>query len=114
MMEMQIKTRKPHDCCFCGESIPAGSIAYYSEGRYPKYDDDDNQIGIEFVRSWGHPLEMLCANEEPQRSRCLAGEHSFEVETEHDHDIDGGRIKVGVPTGNEYCSHCGFTRPITD
>lgn len=109
-MEMHIKTRKEHPCCFCGEVIPAGTVAWYYEGRHPKFDDDDCQIGVEFVRSWGHPLAMLCQVEEPFRSRCLAGVHEFEPGAEFDHFA--GEHPVFVPTGRNICIHCGAVETI--
>lgn len=52
----RVKTRKAHDCSFCGRGIPVGELARFYEGRYPRYDDNEVQIGIEYMRDW------LCAD----------------------------------------------------
>lgn len=48
----RVKTRKVHDCSFCGRQIPVGEDARFWEGRVPRYDDNDRQIGIEYIRDW--------------------------------------------------------------
>ncbi len=51
-----IKCHKPHKCDYCGHEIQKGEQARYYEGRAPRYDDNDNQVGISYYRGW------LCAD----------------------------------------------------
>ena len=45
-----IKTRTEHECSSCNRVIPKGSKANFMQWRAPKFDGDDNQIGIEYVK----------------------------------------------------------------
>ncbi len=60
-----VKTRKPHNCGYCGLPIPVGSKCVYTEGREPRYDGawgDEEQVGIEYWKAYLHPeTDTLCA-----------------------------------------------------
>jgi len=45
-----VKTRKMHKCSCCEKDIPKGSEAIFSSWKGARYDDYENQIGIEFHR----------------------------------------------------------------
>ena len=49
-----IKTRKPHKCCACEAIIPKGTYCNFHKERQPRFDKDDNQIGIEYINIWVH------------------------------------------------------------
>ncbi len=55
-----IKTRAVHKCSLCGFDIKKGSLAEYEQWRAPKYDDNDNQIGIEYCKVWIHKAGEEC------------------------------------------------------
>jgi hypothetical protein len=48
----EIITRKNHKCTFCERTILKGSACMFDKGKAPRYDNDDNQIGIEFWKAW--------------------------------------------------------------
>lgn len=56
--EKLVKTRKPHECCFCGHTIKVGDLAWYYEAKEPRYesdaDDNEVQVGIEYIKLWQH------------------------------------------------------------
>jgi hypothetical protein len=59
-MEKTVKTRANHPCGICGHLIKIGDLAEYMEGKNPKFDKDDNQIGIEFYKVWLHEGANKC------------------------------------------------------
>ena len=48
----EITTRKDHECSFCERVIPKGSLCLFDKGKAARYDNDDNQIGIQFWAAW--------------------------------------------------------------
>ena len=99
-MTKTVTTRKDHSCEFCGETIPAGKEALYYEAREPRLDENETQIGIEYVRGWH------CAGDCQNIDTCE--EHEWVAEMEFDHYA--GFWKVGAPTGREVCKKCGTRR----
>ena len=57
-----IKLRKDRQCdyCFDAHEMVKGKIAYYEEGKCPRYDKNDNQIGIVFYKNYAC---LTCYNE---------------------------------------------------
>jgi len=55
-----VKIRKPRKCPFCEGMMNVGEMAAYYEERYPKYNDDDIQIGIEYFKGWYHANIDMC------------------------------------------------------
>jgi hypothetical protein len=47
-----VKTRKSHKCSCCESNIPRGSFAIYTNWKGARYDDNENQIGVEFHRNY--------------------------------------------------------------
>ena len=47
-----VTTVKDHYCMCCDELIAKGTKALFVAEKQPKYDVDDNQIGIEYFRAW--------------------------------------------------------------
>lgn len=52
-----IKTRKDHECSSCNRVISKGSKAIFQQWRAPKFDSEDNQIGIEYVKLYNHEFD---------------------------------------------------------
>ena len=50
----QVYTSKEHICCTCGCIIPKQSYVMFFESRQPKFDKQDNQIGIDYFKIWYH------------------------------------------------------------
>lgn len=48
------KAIKPHDCVLCANPIAKGEQYYSERTRGPRFDADDNQVGIEYVHSCWH------------------------------------------------------------
>jgi len=55
----EIKIRKPHKCETCGADLQPGEMAYYYEGRSPRFEntndsdyDDEIQVGIWYFKAW--------------------------------------------------------------
>lgn len=58
MIDKEVKARKIHKCDECGiNSIKKGDLYIFISWRSPKYDKDDNQIGIEYLQ---YKLCMKC------------------------------------------------------
>lgn len=98
--EAEVITRKAHDCSFCGEVIPKGSKALFYEGKTGRFDENDNQIGVEFYKNWLHNYRCHLAPEE--RVKCDSGNHKFEPEYESD------GWNYSEPTGFNFCTVCGI------
>ncbi|MCP3966703.1 MAG: hypothetical protein GY718_10190 [Lentisphaerae bacterium] len=47
-MEATVTARKEYECDICGSPIHKGDKYIFLTGRDPRYDEDDNQIGIRF------------------------------------------------------------------
>ena len=59
-MDKEIKARKTHQCDECKEmAIKKGDLYIFISWRAPRYDKDDNQIGIEYLQ---FKLCMKCDN----------------------------------------------------
>jgi len=59
-----VKTRKVHNCGYCGEPIPKGNKAEFYSGRAPRYKWDDEreveeQVGIEYYNVWLHAYDCM-------------------------------------------------------
>lgn len=50
-METKRKARKDYICNYCGNVIKAGEYYVKFKIKLPKFDIDDNQIGIEYSES---------------------------------------------------------------
>jgi hypothetical protein len=67
-MEKIVKCRKDYKCNQCESIIKKGEKALYGSERRPKYDENDNQIGIEYV-SWRlHDDYNICISINKQRN----------------------------------------------
>jgi hypothetical protein len=51
-MEKIIKIKKDRKCSCCGKQRLKGDVMFYYEGKHPKFDDDDKQIGIQYYKDW--------------------------------------------------------------
>ncbi len=51
-IEKIVKTRKEHLCSCCSEIIPKGVKSIYYTVKNPKYNDSDEQVGIEYFTGW--------------------------------------------------------------
>lgn len=58
-----IKVRKDHICDNCNGIIKKGELAVFQSGRYPRYKVgicDEEQIGIEYWKSYIHEDTKIC------------------------------------------------------
>lgn len=55
-----VKTRKAHNCNYCGNEIPKGSNAEYFSFRVGRFDEKDNQIGVQYIKFHQHE-DLTCA-----------------------------------------------------
>ena len=62
MAEIERKARKDYTCDQCSHVIPTGTIYSYGTDRSPRYDDGDNQIGIEYTSWRVHENYKVCNN----------------------------------------------------
>jgi len=94
--ELLRKARKAHMCYRCEFPIIKGSRYYETVGRFPLYDKEEEQIGIEYYR------EKCCTfcHDLPSEK------HECEWITEIDYQ------DYGAPTGFEYCTVCYTKREI--
>jgi len=53
-MEAIVKTRKEHKCCYCNGTIKIGEWATVYSGRQPRFDKNENQVGIEYFKIYLH------------------------------------------------------------
>ncbi|HYH13995.1 MAG TPA: hypothetical protein VD794_02175 [Flavisolibacter sp.] len=56
----RVKSRKDHICEACGNKIHKGEAYDLLKARTPRYDKNDNQVGVEFVQIIAHPSEQHC------------------------------------------------------
>ena len=49
MKDKIVKARKDYKCAFCDSDIKKGDHHQYGKTRTPKFDDNDDQIGIEYA-----------------------------------------------------------------
>jgi cytochrome c peroxidase len=49
-MDKLVKIRKQHNCYICHRIMSVGEIADYHNFKSPRYDDNDKQVGIEYLR----------------------------------------------------------------
>jgi hypothetical protein len=64
---VNIKTRKEHICIGCNKLIEKGSICQFMTFRSPKFNKDDIQIGIEYVKMWLHSDDLQCWEDEQKK-----------------------------------------------
>ena len=81
-MYKEIKARKEWICDKCGGVIHKGEVYCLEESRFPKYDDNDNQIGVEFYKHRYHNRECINAllyvgNPKVYIENCSKGIHSW-------------------------------------
>jgi hypothetical protein len=55
-----VTCRKDHQCANCGAVIQAGEEAIYMETRFPVYDKDFIQTGINYWKAWFCLTEEKC------------------------------------------------------
>lgn len=105
-----VKVRNDRPCDGCGELIPKGEKALFTEGKGPAYDEDDIQVGIRFYKIWFH--NYRCDLTKDERAKCNSDQHEWGPEYIFDHYVDGQR--VCVPTDCDVCKVCGTIRPAID
>jgi hypothetical protein len=99
-VEKIVKTRKDHECCACEKIIKRGEQAKYHESRGPKFNWDDEQIGIEYLHLYMHMHDCT------KPDSCKAGEHVWIDEyTAETYPEDS------TPTGNKMCENCYDIKP---
>lgn len=112
MTETIRRANKEHKCAHCnGVIYPKNKYSEY-RGRSPKYDDNDNQVGIEYFITRTHldvscigRLEFLSINEAKEIfKKCNKGNHEYVEHYEFDHYV--GDHRVGAPTGFFFCKTC--------
>ncbi len=52
MMKKTVKIREDRECVGCGKLSTKGSKMIFESWRNPRYDNHDNQIGINYVKVW--------------------------------------------------------------
>lgn len=105
-MKDYVVTRKPHKCDYCERIIQPNSKMTLHEYKLPKYDDEENQIGIEYYRGY-------TCYDDPE---CIT---KYDIEAEEECKINGHKyVELLEPvscypedgyneTGIYNCSVCG-------
>lgn len=93
----RIKARKEHHCDSCDGIIKKGENYDLLDTRIPKFDDKDNQIGIEFFKLRCHPKELNCY----WPDECKKGNHKELYYTDNHPDSRNYGDTVC------YCENCG-------
>lgn len=52
MRKLTLRKDRQCDYCFDANEMKKGKSAYFEEGRTGRYDDKDNQIGVDFYRNY--------------------------------------------------------------
>lgn len=108
----EVIARKDYDCIICSGVIRKGQRHNYETGKMPKFDKEDNQVGIEFYKHRTHlngcwPTLTLMDIEDAKHVLrfCRKGKHEFidEVIPTPDYYLDGSVYE----TGNIVCKWCG-------
>lgn len=111
-MEQIIKSRKVHTCSICDGNIQKGEkYMFYSE-RLPRYDNDDNQKGIEYSKHRSHlrnciPKSFLLGRSDMKVmwDNCGRGNHKWlKEEIPGDWYNEDGEMNE---TGRIICEYCG-------
>lgn len=100
-MERIIKARKDHTCDFCLRSIASGEEYLIISQRVGKYDDNDKQIGIEFIKFKSHindEGDVPCHAPED----CRKGDHP---DYAYESGYNGPNANGALP--GYYCMDCG-------
>jgi|ETNvirome_6_1000_1030641.scaffolds.fasta_scaffold00690_6 hypothetical protein len=63
----QVKVRKEHKCTYCERTIKKGELAGFISGRLPRYDEDENQIGIEYFKIYECNNSEQCVKEQDRQ-----------------------------------------------
>ncbi len=101
-MEKIVKARKVYKCEICEGNIQKGEKHVHTKLKTPRYDDNDNQIGIEFTEFRWHnkncePKLTHCENPNEVLKYCNYGIHSTPV-----YDMDPDSCD-----DTEWCKWCG-------
>jgi len=100
-MEQIKKANKDHLCDFCERPIAKGEVYTFTTARVGRFDDNDKQIGVEFIRMKQHIHEkgdVPCWAPED----CRKGDHpDYQFESGYNGDQLSG-LKEGY-----YCVQCG-------
>lgn len=78
----RVRSRKEHECESCLKPILKGEIYDLLKCRVPRFDDKDNQIGIEYIQIKCHIQELHCYWPE----ECKKGNHIEVFHTENHPD----------------------------
>lgn len=100
-MDIIRKARKDHTCDFCLRSIASGEEYLIITNRVGKYDDNDKQIGIEFIKFKSHindPGDVPCHAPED----CRKGDHIDYVFVTGYNGCESSGHEEGY-----YCHDCG-------
>ena len=68
-MKKIVKARKQHECCSCDKPILIGQQYELVKCKCPRFDDDDKQVGIEFM---SFKTCSTCVSEQEKESEELA------------------------------------------
>jgi hypothetical protein len=104
-----VKVRKDHRCDMCAGIIRKGQLCEYSSGRYPVFDENDDQCGVEYSKGYSHlepcrGLLLAASSLKKAIQECSRGLHEYEEEYVLDHYVDCHA--VGVGTGEYFCVNC--------
>jgi hypothetical protein len=84
MKENNVKARKDHKCDACDNPILKGQLHRFEKHRSPKYDHNDEQVGIVYWSVRTHPDKMKCYWPE----ECRKGNHVIDEYYDLDQESD--------------------------
>ena len=102
MKKRTTKARKKHECAYCLEPIAKGEDYLLEEWRQARVDENENQIGVEFMRFRFH---IGYCGDMVDPATC-----AHEWKDDYEQDGYAGYWRVYAPTGKEYCERCGLER----
>ena len=103
-MDKIIKCRKPKQSDCCGRIIEKGEMYNKFTLRTPKYNNEDIQVGIEYLEIH---ICIDCYNKQKERmDKCASGNHEFS-NIISSYWSDGAQYPV---FGDYTCIHCGVVQ----
>ncbi|MCP4987275.1 MAG: hypothetical protein GY928_14850 [Colwellia sp.] len=111
-MEEIRKARKEYKCDVCNGIIRKGNKYVNRKYKTPRYDKNENQIGIEYLNHKTHIdycggliVGMKAEEAKLILQNCRRGKHNYIEAQVFDHYV--GCWPVGGPTGEYFCEWCG-------